>query len=73
MTAKTVQDTEISRLTQASAALRKLDSARKTGQQLRELTEAAFRENTLSRDLVDFLIDKVRVFPDGKVAVDWKM
>ena len=43
-----------------------------TNKQLHEITERAFRENTLSCQLVDMLIDKVVVFPDGNVNVTWK-
>ena len=70
---KTVLDAESDRLSQAYAALKKTAAARTSDKQLRELMEAAASENTLTIELVDLLIDRVRVYPDGRVDIQWKL
>jgi len=74
--AKNLNSTEIDRLSHILSTLTAEASKRTatlcTNKQLHEITERAFRENTLSCQLVDMLIDKVVVFPDGNVNVTWK-
>ena len=71
--AKALQDKEIERLNQGCSALKKAAVARKTDKQSRELIDAAFRENTLTHDLVDLLVDRVNIFPDDRITVIWKI
>jgi hypothetical protein len=70
-TAKVAQNVEIARLNQAHTALKKAAAAHKTDKQLNELMEVSLRENVLSRELVELLIDGVRFFPGGQVEVVW--
>jgi len=76
-TAKAPLDSEIERLVLAyntlKAEIGKKAEIKELRKQLRELTETAFMENTLSQPLVDLLIDRVSVFPDCKVDIVWKL
>jgi hypothetical protein len=40
---------------------------------LRKIARSVIASETLTRALVDLLIDKVRVFPGGKIEVKWKL
>ncbi|MDR0936203.1 MAG: recombinase family protein [Oscillospiraceae bacterium] len=40
---------------------------------LREIAQSVVGSETLTRPLVDLLIDRVRVFPGGKIEVKWKL
>jgi hypothetical protein len=40
---------------------------------LREMAQSVIASESLTRPLVDLLIDKVRVFPGGKIEVKWKL
>jgi hypothetical protein len=71
-TAKTAQEVEIDRLTKAYAAIKKTAAARTSEKRLRELMEAALHDKTPSRELMELLIDKICVFPDGKITIAWK-
>ena len=51
----------------------RITTARIVEEQFRELTEAADTDSALSRPLVDFLIDKVLIYPDKKVTVVLKI
>ena len=76
MTGKTPYDNEIERLTQNHAALKtemgKMAAAREMDRQIRALSEDLSSETKLSSTLADLLIDKVEVFPGGRVKVNWK-
>jgi hypothetical protein len=40
---------------------------------LREIAQTVVASESLSRSLVDLLIDRVRMFPGGKIEVKWKI
>ena len=75
--AKAPLDAEIERLVLTHETLMseigKMAEANELRKQLRELTETAFKDNTLTQPLADLLIDRVNVFPDGKVDIVWKL
>jgi DNA invertase Pin-like site-specific DNA recombinase len=74
--AKAGIDAELSRLTRIHDALAdensKLAEAKSADVKLREVAESAAGESALTRALADLLIDRVRVFPDRRIEVDWR-
>ncbi|MDR0935274.1 MAG: hypothetical protein LBM98_01175 [Oscillospiraceae bacterium] len=44
-----------------------------TTETLREIAQTVVKSKTLTRQLVDVLIDKVHVYPDKHIKVDWKI
>jgi len=74
--AKAPYDAEIERLNLAHVALKaekeRAHSVRATDLQMRELSEVVAMEDALSQKIVDMLIEKVYVHPDGKVIAEWK-
>jgi hypothetical protein len=74
---KVQYETELDRLSHNHIALKqekvKMATALMTENLLREVSETVLKENKLSRLLVDLLIDKVSIYPGGKVTVAWKV
>jgi hypothetical protein len=69
-------DSEINRLRYNHDTLKKeaegVTTARKTSNQLQVLGEDLENKSTLSRSLVELLVEKVQVSPGEKVTVVWK-
>ena len=74
---KATHDAEIDRLTRNQAALREESrtqaAVQNTEGQLRELLETSGKAQKLTQPLVDLLIDRVHIYPDGKATADWKI
>ena len=70
-------DAELSRLNRTFDALKAetavLSAAAASGDELRKLADTALGANTLSRQLVELLIDKVYVYPGNHVEIVWKV
>jgi len=74
---KSVIDTELNRLNRAYDALKAetavMVASKTSDDELRQLAEVAHNEGKLSKALMDLLIDKVYVYPDNRVEIDWKV
>jgi len=74
---KAAIDTELSRLSQAFNTLKAetavMVASKTSDDELRHLAETADDEGKLSKVLMDLLIDKVYVYPDNRVEIDWKV
>jgi hypothetical protein len=70
-------DTELARITQIHAVLSeetsKLAEAKIKGSERKKLGEKLSSENTLERSLVDLLINRVVIYPDNKIEIEWKI
>jgi len=75
--AKMPFDAESERLSLANEAImadvERLAMAQASESQMREVAETAFRDNTLSKSLVEMLVEKVYVYPDNRITAVWKM
>ena len=69
-TAKAHPDEEFSRLTQIHTAL---STAQSANRERKKIAGQAAIENTLTRPLVDLLIEKVLIYPKEKFEVTWKV
>ena len=76
-TTKINLDTELARLTQIHAVLSeetsKLAEAKIKGSERKKLGEKLSSENTLERSLVDLLINRVVIYPNNKIEIEWKI
>ena len=74
---KTTLGTELTRLNGAytliSADAARLSEEKKTNDALASTAEDVFREDRLTRPLVDVLIEKVYVYPGDHIEVVWKV
>lgn len=75
-TAKAMCDTAIERLRLVNATYKeevtRLPTQQTANTELRQLTELALRENDLTSELVEMIIDKVYMHPDKQVNIKWK-
>jgi hypothetical protein len=75
-TAKTALDAEISRLVQTRAALAsettKMTAAKALYGERRRIADRTGTEKTLTSATVDTLIDRVLVYPGGRIEIEWK-
>ena len=74
---KTAIETELNRLNQAFNTLKAetavMVASKTSDDELRHLAETAHDEGKLSKALMDLLIDKVYVYPDNRIVIDWKV
>ncbi|MCL2082143.1 MAG: hypothetical protein FWH04_02755 [Oscillospiraceae bacterium] len=74
---KATHDAEIDRLTRNQAALkeelRTQAAGQKTAGQLQKLLETSGKAQKLPQLFVDLLINRVDIYPRGKVTADWKI
>ncbi len=70
--AKVSLDVEYDREKRAQTALTKDTSTRMANKGLRQLAEDALKQNKLTEELADALIDKVLVYPGSRIEVVWK-
>ena len=70
-------DTELNRLAHALDTLKSeadlLSAAKASGDELRQLANAALGTDRLTKSLVDLLIDKVCIYPGNRVEIAWKV
>ena len=66
-------DAECERLKNTKSILAKETAKQTPINGLRQLAEGAVKAKLLSRELVDVLIDRVRVYPGNKVEMVWKV
>ena len=74
---KAVIDAELDQVTRAFNTLNKetavLAVEKASDDEIRKLAGTALGENKLSRSLVDLLIDKVYIYPENQVEIEWKV
>jgi hypothetical protein len=71
--AKVSLDADIERQNRVAAKQTEQATERERYGTLREIAQTIKASETLTRPLVDLLIDKVRVFPGGKIEVKWTL
>ena len=73
---KTNLDTELTRITRIHASLTeetsKLAEAKTAGNEYKEIVKKVSGENTLNHSLVDMLINRVIIYPGGRIEIEWK-
>ena len=69
--AKAKIDLELGRLEQASSQFNAQAETKKSRGHMREMCQEIVRVRTLKQDFVDALIEKVLVYPDGRLEVIW--
>ena len=77
LTEKSVIDNELSCLNRAFDTLKAetamMVASKTSDDELRHLAETAHGEGKLSKVLMDLLINKVYVYPDNRIEIDWKV
>jgi hypothetical protein len=71
--AKANLDADIGRLKRTTSDFAEQITIHEHAGNLREIAQTVVKSKTLTRPLVDVLINKVHVFPDRHVEIDWKL